>query len=79
MIISDLTYLETVEKNENLEGGFDLGLQFSGYSLSNSGFAMGTYANASGAGNSLMATNTNVDSFSGGLVALKLPDGLLLP
>lgn len=79
MIISDLTYLETVEKNENLEGGFDAGLNFSGYSLSNSGFGMGTYANAYGAGNTMVATTTNIDSFSLGFIGLKLPDGLLLP
>ncbi|BAZ05829.1 hypothetical protein [Calothrix sp. NIES-3974] len=74
MIISDLTYLETVEDSKNLEGGWDFGVQIAGFNLQQTGFAMGNYANATGAGNYMTGVTVDISSFSVGALGLGLPN-----
>ncbi|BAZ05828.1 hypothetical protein [Calothrix sp. NIES-3974] len=72
MIISDLTYLETVEDTKKVEGGLNIGAQFATHSANLSALTMANVAGAGGAANQSTALTSLIQSASGQLIALGL-------
>lgn len=76
MFISDLTYQEIAVESNNLEGGIDLGISFTGYEASGVKFTTLSTSNANGsqAGATVEKLNISTVGFNG--IGLGLPNSI---